>query len=225
LEILREAEAVEERIVADAHDQLLSYPLGLLFRQGHFHDRSIADLKERQRHAERLREAGLRYAALHFAVFNGTGTPRRFVPSHLSKLVVEIVGYVGDDPQKLEAIRQAKERRLAQAREALRSAAPRDLALKIIDRTCLEEAALPPAMIFYGIRYLIAGLTALAELFHLIKPKPADDRTRLTGVPASRRDRLEVVFGPSDRGEIDRDQIQRSVARLLSGRYRSEGVP
>ena len=143
----------------------------------------------------------------------GSGAPIRNISSHLSKVLVDIVGPPSElTPEKIEELRVAREYRLQKCRRALAAAAPMGLALRIVDRVCIEQAPLAgPAAIQAPLKHLRAGLSALVDALDL------DSKTRQpSAAPSSqfeataaepdphpcraRKARLETRFNPDFAG-------------------------
>ena len=225
-------DAVQEAVDA-AREPRLGYPLGVLFVRDLLCPGEPGESKEETEHrrerAIMLEKAGLLYAALHLAVWNGTAAPLRHIPSHLSKLLVDIFAPPSEvTPEKIEELWQAREYRLMKCRKALAAAAPMGLALKIVDRVCIEQVELAgPGALQAPLKHLRAGLTALVGVFELDKgtraaavPPPATEPPSAT-TPAEpqpkrivKKPRLEVRFGAHSPERPDLALVQQAVASL-----------
>jgi hypothetical protein len=198
---------------------------------------STVETECREERSILLEKAGLHYAALHFAVWNGSGAPLRDIPSHLSKVLVDAPGPPSElTPEKLDELRQAREYRLMKCRRALNAAVPMGLALKIVDRTCIDQVAFAtpealkaPGALKAPLKHLRAGLAALIGVFELDK----GTRAVQSAIPASATEsppattpadlppkriikmpRLEVRFGGDSSERPDGDLVTLAVARL-----------
>jgi hypothetical protein len=234
-------DAVQEAIAA-AREPRLGYPLGILFLRDLLSPgaacESTEEAKYRKERSILLEKAGLLYAALHFAVWNGSGAPLRDIPSHLSKVLVDAPGPPSElTPEKLDELRQAREYRLMKCRRALKAAVPMGLALKIVDRTCIDQVAFAtpealkaPGALKAPLKHLRAGLAALIDVFELDKGSRAAQSAGATvsateppsaTTPADappkriiKKPRLEVIFGPESPERPDIALVNQAVASL-----------
>jgi hypothetical protein len=233
---------VQEAIDA-AREQRLGYPLGVLFLRDLLCPGEPGESKEETEHRRErsilLEKAGLHYAALHFAVWNGSGAPLRDIPSHLSKILVAVPAPPCElTPEKLDELRMAREYRLAKCRRALKAAVPMGLAITIIDRVCIEQVDLTdpeagPGALQAPLKHLRAGLAALIGVFELDKGTRAAQSATQSAVPPSateppsattpadpppkriiKKPRLEVIFGPESPERPDVDLVTQAVDRF-----------
>jgi hypothetical protein len=231
-------DAVQEAIEA-AREPRLGYPLGKLFLKDLLSPgvpgESNEETEYRKNRALLMEKAGLLYAALHYAVWNGSGAPLRDIPSHLSKVLVAVPAPPSElTPTKLDELRMAREYRLVKCRRALKAAAPMGLALKIVDRVCIEQVDLTepeagPGALQAPLKHLRAGLVVLIGVFELDKgtravqsaiPPSATESPPATAaavpppVRVIKKPRLEVRFGGDSSERPDVDLVKLAVARL-----------
>jgi len=197
---LNELSALITTAQGSSKDQRLSYPLGVLYARGDLAragdpgipEPADADDDPVARRAYALHQAGLYYAGLHCAFWGGlrqdvaealspedvrelegvgrTGIQRRRIPSHLSKIVVSIVGTEDyQDTAEREKRRTGIAARLWEARKAM------GVCVMAVDHVVIDE--IPPGWPKDGAgawqmndifrARLIRGLGALVEFFHL----------------------------------------------------------
>jgi hypothetical protein len=233
-------DAVQAAIAA-ARDPRHGHPLGKLFLEDLLSPgvpgESNEETEYRKSRSILMEKAGLLYAALHFAVWNGSGAPLRDIPSHLSKVIVDAPGPPSElTPEKLDELRQAREYRLMKCRRALKAAVPMGLALKIVDRTCIDQVAFAtpealkaPGALKAPLKHLRAGLAALIGVFELDKgtravqsaiPPSATESPPATAaavpppVRVIKQPRLEVRFGADSPERPDIALVNQAVASL-----------
>ena len=220
----------------------LDYPLGILFLSDQLcpgvSGESEAETLRRKERSVLLEKAGLLYAGIHFLVWSGSGAPICNISSHLSKVLVDIVGPPSElTPEKIEELRVAREYRLQKCRRALAAAAPMGLALRIVDRVCIEQAPLAgPAAIQAPLKHLRAGLSALVDALDLdskarqpsAAPSSQFEATAAEPDPPPRRARkarLETRFNPDLPERPDRAEVRKAIHRLKTLGTRAANCP
>jgi hypothetical protein len=218
-----------------AEDRRLGYPLGVLWAGGLLCPapegyESKEDTEARAEEAELLDKAGRIYAAQHYLVWRWQGSPCQGAPSHLASTMAE-VGLEPPteiDPEEFEKERLRLKASLSGARRALMRAAPMGMALKIIDRICIEgftEEVHPGPL-----KHLRAGLRALKEYFKVrpaakpqdresaatIESAPADEFKPRTTTPRCPRPRMPANLTSDAELRPPIEAVAKSVARLLT---------
>lgn len=170
------------RAIDAAEDRRLGYPLGVLWAHGLLCPAPVgfesAGAKEaREEEAELLDKAGRLYAAQHYLVWRWQDSPCQEATSHLSHLerTLDEFGIEAPtelDPEEFEKGRLKLKAQLDAARLALFRAAPMGLALKAVDRICIDSfvGEVHPG----ALKQLITGLRTLKEHYNVRLAKSRD---------------------------------------------------
>lgn len=193
-------EALMKAITA-AEDRRMGYPLGVLWARGLLCPapdsfETAAEKEARAEEAELLDKAGRLYAAQHYVVWRWQGSPCQDASSHLERTMAEngidVRPPTELDPEQIEEQRLTMKASLEGARRALMRAAPMGLALKAVDRICIDAFG---GDVHPGpLARLRDGLEALKEYYNVRVAKPRDRAAdRPAAEPVSAREGHEPV--------------------------------
>lgn len=228
------------RAIEAAEDPRRGYPLGVLWADGLLcpapaGDETEAEKDGRAEEAELLDKAGRLYAAQHYMLWRWQGSPCQDAPSHLERTMsehgIDVRPATELDPEEIEARGLRLKESLEGARRALLRTAPMGLALKAVDRICIDgfDGEIHPG----PMAMLQRGLRTLREYYNVRVSKTRDRSTadpapareeRAPGAASQRlrRPRLPVNL-TSDLGlRPQPESIVASVAALLK---RAEARP
>jgi hypothetical protein len=230
-----------------AEDRRLGYPLGVLWARGHLcpapEGQESKEAREaREEEAELLEKAGRIYVAEHYLVWRWQGSPCQAEPSHLSRSMSEAgledlwLRPTEIDEEKFEEERLLLKASLEGARRVLMRAAPMGLALKAVERICIDnwDGDVHQA----PLKHLRAGLRALKEHYNVRLARsrgdraaspPADAGEGAVQAPAVRRcPRPRMPANLTSDAAHPRppvEQIAQSIANLLRQKPRSGQAP
>jgi hypothetical protein len=217
------------RAISAAEDPRLGYPLGVLWVRGMLCPapegfESAAEKDVREEEAEVLDKAGRLYAAQHYLVWRWQGSPCQEAPAHLELTIAEFDRPPTElDPEEFENARLLLKSKLDGARRALMRASPMGLALKAVDRICIDgfQGEIHPG----PLKQLLIGLRTLKEHYDI---RLAKSRDRFSGPDfappqppnaaapkRSRRARLPANLTSDETLRPSVESVAKAVDRLL----------